>query len=410
MPKFLTRHQIALFFFSLLIIGLFTQKFFRILPSIGMLGLLGTALFTKDYKGGFQRFFQDKASWVFSLFFLIFLLSGFQTDRINLSFYETRALQKLPYFLLPLACAFLPKLSKRQFYGLLQVFFWTAVLTSFGALVNFGLHFQEILASYKASKVLPLPVHHPHFSMMVAFAVFVGLFFIQEGIGSKILTGIASLFLVIFLHILAVRIGLLCLYALGIGALLYEAKRRKKLGWGISGMVGILLALGIASQTVPTIKHKIENSLEDLKYYDNPGQGQWYSLSLRLYSYDIGWIIFEEHPVAGVGIGNIERATQKAYIRYLPQVDKNHQALAHNQYIRYLSGFGVVGFIAFLIAYYYPLWCYRKESLLLLLYGALSLIFLVEAPLETQSGTNFSVALITLFIYWLRPENSSKTS
>ena len=112
--------------------------------------------------------------------------------------------------------------------------------------------------------------------------------------------------------------------------------------------------------------------------------------------------IIQQHPVFGVGTGDIQDSFNEAYSETHTKLDKAWWLRCHNQYLAITVAFGVVGLLFFLYYLCYPAIILRKQ--LHPLYWAFFFIallsFLTEDTLETQSGVTFFIFFQTLFL-WL---------
>ena len=110
------------------------------------------------------------------------------------------------------------------------------------------------------------------------------------------------------------------------------------------------------------------------------------------------WTVFCQHPVFGVGTGDVTDACHK-------QLAIDHSALegttkhAHNQYLTFLVTFGIVGFLV-IAAFFVK--AIRRQRLLqspvMAAYIIIVLVsFITEDTLETLAGCLFSVLFFCLF-------------
>ena len=215
---------------------LYAQKFFTLFLSANYCGLVYHASGKSIVKCRVGRFFyfyfiqpinldSFKASkinislLVFCGVYLLHLSHFFCTENINMPHYLAVIFMKLPLLLLPLGFILLPGLSKREFQTLLYLFFAITVVTSLGSVANYIIHFEEINILYLTSKALPVAANHVRYSLMLATAICAGayLFISKFSFGiwkheRKLLLFFIA-FLFAFAHLLAVRSGLVALYA-----------------------------------------------------------------------------------------------------------------------------------------------------------------------------------------------------
>ncbi len=406
--KRISREQISFFFLSTLILGLYSENWFRALPSISMGGLLITALFNPNLASDFKtKFLANRGLLLFTLVFWIHLASYFYTDSENMGYLWSRVQLKVPFLLLPIAFSLLPKLKARQYYLLMYFFFLITALTAVLCTVNYFIHFDEMQALYRRSKTMPVPVNHVRYSLMIAFATMIGIIlFIKRFTFFKSwerkLCLVLSIFLFVFLHLLSVRSGMLAFYlSLGFGTLIFMIKKKKYL-LGI-GIVSTLILLPIISyHTLPSFKGKVENTLIDLGKLDDEASANNHSLTGRIFSYKVGWAVFEDNKIFGTGAGDIFAEVKKEYAHTYPRITNMLQP--HNQYLRYLVIFGVVGFSVFLFGFYY-LFFYKKniylDAFLLLQFVMVSTSFMFEGTIETQLGVNYVIIFTLLPLYFI---------
>ncbi|MBW8051696.1 MAG: O-antigen ligase family protein [Cytophagales bacterium] len=405
--------QNIVFFCCLMIItGLFSIKFFRALSSIGIICLFVTAIaygvtsnpgahsgspYTKLLRPALSYLLQQKGFLFLTIIFFLHLVTFFYTDSVNYGYFWEKITLNLTFLVLPLSFAILPAIKKRQYYLLLYFFFLLMALTSLGTFINYLFDFTFINESYLRSKVMPTPVNHVRYSLMVAFAIFVGVFLYSESkarsVGRYALcTMLITLF--IFLHFLAVRSGLLAFYALAFSYTLFYIIKKKANCFII---LFILLSSPIISYfAIPTFQNKFQNTVTDLAKIENKSTISDYSVSSRIVSYKAAFELIKKKPLTGTGIGNIKREMAKIYIAKFPYIKKHRRLMPHNQYLRYLVGFGIIGLSIFLFSFYYPLiYQYNYKNLILLThYLIISISFLFEGTLNTQLGLNFTLIFI----------------
>lgn len=125
------------------------------------------------------------------------------------------------------------------------------------------------------------------------------------------------------------------------------------------------------------------------------------SIAMRLEYWKLGWGIFIESPLLGVGTGDIKKEYQEAYQASNSTLKLKYQRRSHNQYLSILISLGVIGLILFLISILYPVFKYNGEFKLL--YITSILIFLTsmlwEDTIESQAGATTFSLLTCLFVF-----------
>lgn len=397
-------------FLFLLVLLLFSLIYSRYLLSVSMLGLMGT-LFLEEgptglrlglgsWRGALQGIRRQPALGACMVFFGIVLIGGLYSS--DTGYWLERLRIKLPLLGLPLAFAAAPRLSRRQLSALLYFWVGLLVLTCLGVGVHYVLHFSEIQEGIKRGQAVPVPTNHVRFSLMMALGVVAAGWLYLQRFSFRYrwepwLLGGVGLFLILFMHLLAVRSGLAVLYAT-LGFLALRAawlSRRWQLGAGaLALLLGLPLLMYLA---LPSFKAKVGYVMWDLKMHLQ-GQGESYSDSERITSLQIGWEIFRENPWLGVGPGDLKAEVHRRYARKFGP-DKR-PFMPHNQWLSIAAGSGLAGLMLALAAFFYPLFHQGNYRRLLLLsfHLILFLSFMVENTIENAVGVGLYAGFLLLFL------------
>jgi O-antigen ligase len=213
-----------------------------------------------------------------------------------------------------------------------------------------------------------------------------------------------TIFLILFLHILAVRSGLVACYALFILLAIYFLfSKHYKATIFIAAMI-IFSAL-LSYNYIDTLRVRYNYTLYDLQVSENLNDsGNDYSISRRIVANKVGYSIFLNHPVIGVGEGNIRSEIYHIYQKKFSFILPENLLMPHNQFLRQLATTGVLGFLIFFASFYYPLF-YRKNYKhipLLVIYIIATLSFLVEDTLDSQLGLTFCLFFIMINLHFLK--------
>ena len=136
-------------------------------------------------------------------------------------------------------------------------------------------------------------------------------------------------------------------------------------------------------------------------YQDDPGNKPFLQ---RIYYWFGAIEIIKTNPILGVGVGDIQIEFDKYFKSELKSLGNQYWHHTHNQYLTYFVISGVIGFLLFIWAVFYPLTLYIKRNSILALAQIILLIsFLSEDTLETQPGVTlyvlFAAMAISLFSY-----------
>ncbi|MCC7505819.1 MAG: O-antigen ligase family protein [Saprospiraceae bacterium] len=395
------------FFAMLLVVSMTFSPF---LLSMSMWGLVAMALWNatvldRETSGNERRsivaelltglrrsvlqLWRQPAYLFFTLLLLAPALSGLWSG--DLSYWADRTRIRLPFLILPWVFVNLPALSARQFRLVLYVLVCTMAVLCIGVGINFILHSETILFGLSEGRPIPVPRHHIRFNLMLATAIIAGGWMWQQGSQGRmgwqrplLLVLLGILFL--FIHFLSVRSGLVALYA----ALMFSAARFiwRTRRWGVGAiLMAVLLAIPlIAVNTVPSLKQRISYMKYDWEHYQS-NEGESYSDSERWISLKTGWLMWKEHPVFGVGAGDLPRETARMVTEYFPKYLESPK-LPHNQFLYILAGTGLFGLVLSLIAFYAPLLYdrYRRNYLFTTFQVMVFVSFLVEYTIETAMG------------------------
>jgi hypothetical protein len=189
-------------------------------------------------------------------------------------------------------------------------------------------------------------------------------------------------------------------------------------------------SVGIVSLSQQDIAN-VENGSSNYKYSLNSGLAtKWreliweyikykrgenpsgHTLSMRLEFWKTAIYVIGDHPVFGVGTGDIQDSFNSKYIETNTQLDVVWRLRCHNQYLAIGVAFGCVGLLLFMFYLLYPAIVLRKD--LHYLYWPFFLIallsFFTEDTLETQSGVTFFIFFQTLFLWLGSASPTLKTS
>jgi O-antigen ligase len=370
--------------------------------SICSIGQVLSIIILTHPKKLWANFISDKGMLIFSLSFLFLLLSFFYSD--NLKYLSERLQIKVPILLYALIWPSIGVLSKKQikviFYSLIII----CVISASGILTNYALNYDEINELYLQSKIMPGPINHIRYSLLIVFVICVIYYFIkQQLIESKIekkLMMATAIFLILFLHIYSVRSGLLTLYAvIAIGVInqVIATKNYKQIGIAVGALVGIVM---ISLAISPTLRNKLINTKQDVNVYANQEDPNFNSLATRMVSYKTALEITKENIWLGCGQGDLRDKNDALFKRDYPSIIT--PIIPHNQFIYYLAATGLIGLIIFSLTFTAPIWVnqFYKYELMQFAYAILLIAFQFEAMIETQIGVACTL-LFVLIPYYL---------
>lgn len=145
---------------------------------------------------------------------------------------------------------------------------------------------------------------------------------------------------------------------------------------------------------------KLYQIIWQIDAYIKTGNTSGYSLIQRIVYFRIGWSIFTENVIFGVGTGDIKNAYFKKYDSEKTQLPIEQKRLCHNQYLTNLVKFGIIGFVISFFALIFPFVKNKKfNEFLPIIFMLIFFISMInEDTLQTQTGVNFITVFYCLFI------------
>lgn len=383
-----------------LFVGLICSKF---LITVAMIALVVFGVLSPNFKTDFQRLLSNKAYWTTSGIFGLFLISAMMSENQAESLVRLRI--ALPLLFLPIAFGMLPPFSKRKYQEILSIFFYAMVLTCFGVLVYYLQNYTLMQELLVLSKAIPTP-HNDHirYSLMINLAIFAGLWLLQENFYWKskkerwLQVG-AIFFLIVMVHILSVRIGMVVLYIGAVSIAIYFIIRKKKYLLGLGLVMAVCILPYLTYLYIPSFNTKVNLTIHNFYMYQS-GQIEGYSDTRRFLSYEIAWRIAKKNPWVGVGIGDLYDEQNKIYrVEYPNQV----VMYPHNFFLTIYASMGIIGLIIFLFFFFFPLF-YRKNYqnlFFLLYYMTIFISFITENTLLIAIGAGLHAFFLLCTINYL---------
>ncbi|MCB0704200.1 MAG: O-antigen ligase family protein [Saprospiraceae bacterium] len=344
-----------------------------------------------DLKANFRRYWNNKAYIFISIPFFLVLLSAFWSGDGDYTLERLRI--KLPFLILPFAFVSMPRLKKPE---VLTVLYFLLIIMTVACIyvgMNYLANFDAVNEMIGKGKPIPTPSNHIRFSLVLGFSIISGMALYYEGFylqyrWERWLIPILTLFLFGFIHILAVRSGLIVLYL----AIFFTSIRYAYLTRRFAVVGAVLLALVslpvLTYQTIPSFRQKVNYARWDFLQYTQ-GTGQYYSDSERFLSMEVGLKIGNQHPLFGVGAGDLKKEVIQNYeTTFDGQQDPK---MPHSQFLTIYAGTGLCGLLLFLFGFFFPLFYKRQyqSTLFLAFHVIIFFSFFMENTIENNFGVSF---------------------
>ena len=384
------------FMIVMMLVGLF---FSRTLLTVGMTLLFaGAILFTRP-TSLFLNYFNNRYNLLLSALLLIPLVSGLWSHNMNAWWHE--CLVKVPLVAIPFAF-YKPGVLDIKGRLIVNVLIVVAVtLGTFWSIAHYFINSVSMQNGYLQSTLLPVPLANDHvlFSWLVVIAIILIPCILKEVKPRQafvITAYIVFVWLIIFLHILAARTGLIAFYAVGV-FWIFSALRTRSFKFNISLSI-LLLTLPILCYFIlPTFHNRVIYVLYDLQQYSRGSFPQGFSDVSRIASYQGGLTIIRQHPLLGVGFGDVNDTMQAFYRVNFPEFTAHDSILPHNEWLMYAAGGGLIAIAIFTACILYPFTLRKNHSLTAFQITAL-FCCMFDLPLELQNG----VFIFCFFTCWFR--------
>jgi len=206
------------------------------------------------------------------------------------------------------------------------------------------------------------------------------------------------IFFIVYLHILASKTGLVCLYGAALIYLLYVIIVQKKWKAGLGVVVIASAVFMLFYNTMPTLRNRIQYVVYDFSNYSKGNLMPGYNDAARWLSIKAGYAITTQHPLTGVGFGDMFAAVDQWHQQNHPNSLAYERFLPANEWLVYGTGSGFPGMACFAAGFFLLLYATTQKKILSILLSVISIVpFLIDDTLEGQYGTVL-LAFIVFFV------------
>ena len=400
------RSTLILIFAAAMLAGLFLPRAFL---SVAMAGFTVCCLGDRNFIIYLRRFFSTPLLWGMSLLFFIPLISGLWSADYNKWLEMVRI--KLPLIVLPLAFAGAVNLPVKKWEWLAYIFILIITAGTAWSFFHYTKDIQTVNDGYLKAKTLLTPLHNDRirFSWLVAVAILTACWLLYQKIKSGrliviTLTVIAT-WLVIYLHILAVRTGLFSFYLAMIIAAIWLVIKKLKRQYGLLLLFLVFLLPLFAYFFIPTFQNRVKYIRYEAGYFQKANYLLGGNDAIRVISLKAGWSVMLQNPVKGTGFGDVPAASNEWYRKNYPAMQEQDKVYPASEWLMYGAGAGLPGFILFTVCMLFPFFTRVRHQLpWWMLNAAAACSFLFDIGLEVQYGVFIYAFTVLWWWKWLKEE------
>jgi O-antigen ligase len=370
----------------LMLAGLFISRA-TLSVSMGLFLLL--TIVHKDWKVQLKYYIHSTYLVFLSVLFFIPLVSGLWSRDLH----EWLAVMqiKLPLLFFPVAFAGTWQLSRKQWQVVAYVFLICIFLGCAWSAMQYLLNTADWNQDYLKAKLMATPLENDHirFSWLVSAAVLLCLLLWQKHTGKwqKKLLAITILIFTSYLHLLAARMGLACLYIILLMYSVWWMRQQKKRWISISLLAIIVIIPFLAWVAFPTFQNRIKYILYDLNNVRSgiylPGSND----GARVLSLKAGWQIVQQSPM-GVGAGDLKEAMQTWYGTNTPDLTMGERFLPCSELLVFGGVAGWAGILILMVILTVPFFMPPKHDVVFwyCLNAIVVFSFVFDMSIEAQFG------------------------
>lgn len=379
----------------------------------------------RNIKIKIKRAFSNSYFKYFVLLFVLHLVGLLYTA--NFKYALTDIEIKISLLLLPFLLLGEELISKRVLELCLQYFVLGCLITSFIAVSISSVHYLnsgDINHFFYGG--LAFVMHSSYFAMYLTFSIAILLLYVTNkttnlSVFLTIICYTIIIFFVLVVILLSSRAGLIGLILTAMLFILYLLKDRqfvKAFFILLIGGAAYFFVVNIAPTSVQRFKSLNSKTINYSAFSENDPTTELGNekdninkKDTRLAILEISVGLFKEHPLIGVGTGDIKDVLVEKYTErnFLAGMDKKLNC--HNQFVQFLLAFGSIGLILFLVSLFVPtLNALRNQNYIYVYFIFLVCFnFLFESMLETKAGVEFfSFFNVLLILYHTKVKNSDK--
>ena len=322
-----------------------------------------------------------KQIWLFVAVFFIYAI-GIIYGNFRIGLFEIE--KKLALLIFPIVLGTLPKINANHYRLILASYAASCILIGLLCLVSvFYINYSRGIKYSSESSWLfsytnlteTYGFHPSYFAMYCILSLSILVNILLKGNNSIIRKAIlmtGALFLIVFVFLLASRIGLFALFILFISFIIGYSYKKKRLLYGILALTFILIAGIYALQVFTPLATKLKG------LFDTASENPIYSGSFRIELWKSTCQVIQDNPLTGVGTGDLQATLDKIYetIKSPNKEYYNYKVYnSHNQFLDVAATVGILALLLFVWSLVYPAYkAYKRVDYLYVIFAFLFVI------------------------------------
>lgn len=146
------------------------------------------------------------------------------------------------------------------------------------------------------------------------------------------------------------------------------------------------------------LRARLHQVIWELDHYSRGNDPSGHSVSMRLEFWKNGFAVFEQHPILGVGTGDVKNELSGMYEARKSQLQERWRLRPHNQYLTFALTFGIIGVSWFILTLLYP--ALKVQHILYTSFMTVIIVsMLTEDTLETQQGVTLYAFMNSFLLF-----------
>ncbi|AKD04454.1 O-antigen ligase family protein [Pontibacter korlensis] len=400
----------------LLAVSLFSPK--QIITNIAVLMLALFWMLNGNVKEKYRLLSRNPSAISFFVLFVLYCIGVLYTENIQEGIKSLETKASLLVFPLILGSS---TIKREHLYKTVLIFAFACVVLSMIALIyqtfvviekdDFNYFFSDGLVSIYAKQAV-------YFALYVATSILLlchHLYFLPSETSAKqrLIIVVSILFLLLILFLLASRATQIVLFTILVTSVIVIGVKKGRILHSsllVAALIAFVIGLSLLFpqtlarfKSLTNISYEFSNTSDIYHFSGSYDDNQWNGLNLRLAKWVCAVDVIKEHPIAGVGTGDVKEAMVQSYKNRKFVFAAQNRFDPHNQYLETAVSIGIAGLVVLLICYFLPLFnAIRYRSWLLITFLLLIISSsLTESILSRSQGATFSCFFLFLLLQYI---------